>query len=152
MLYSLFREKRTLTHSFKVSWGYMIAITKFTASIGKFGSCTVVAHFFVCSNWRESSTIGFLISCKGYFHDSSVDTICSLVKKAAPCYFESPQLLDRRVLHGYPRSPCFNFYDNSLVTWLSARIGVNQLLGSSTMLPTKLLPQIKRRRSKITNR
>jgi len=45
-------------------WGYTITIIV-TAFIGKFGGCTVAAHYFAGFNWRESSTIGSLMSCKG---------------------------------------------------------------------------------------
>jgi Kef-type K+ transport system membrane component KefB len=47
-----------------IVWGYTITIIV-TAFIGKFGGCTVAAHYFAGFNWRESSTIGSLMSCKG---------------------------------------------------------------------------------------
>ena len=48
-----------------ITWAYTIAII-FTAFVGKFGGCTIAARYFAGFNWRESSTIGSLMSCKGY--------------------------------------------------------------------------------------
>nr|GAT45742.1 predicted protein [Mycena chlorophos] len=45
-------------------WGYTIAICAL-AFTGKFGGCTLAAHYVAGFNWRESSTIGSLMSCKG---------------------------------------------------------------------------------------
>ncbi|KAL1741415.1 Sodium/hydrogen exchanger family-domain-containing protein [Schizophyllum fasciatum] len=47
-----------------ITWGYTIAICAL-AFIGKFGGCTVASRFVAGFNWRESSTIGGLMSCKG---------------------------------------------------------------------------------------
>ncbi|PPQ82193.1 hypothetical protein CVT26_009576, partial [Gymnopilus dilepis] len=47
-----------------ITWGYTIAIIV-TAFIGKFGGCLFAAHYAAGFNWRESSTIGSLMSCKG---------------------------------------------------------------------------------------
>ncbi|KZV64772.1 hypothetical protein PENSPDRAFT_656304 [Peniophora sp. CONT] len=44
-------------------WGYVVAICAL-AFVGKFGGCTVAARC-VGFGWRESSTIGALMSCKG---------------------------------------------------------------------------------------
>ncbi|KAI0917070.1 hypothetical protein AcW2_007298 [Taiwanofungus camphoratus] len=46
-----------------ITWGYTIAICALSYS-GKFGGCTVAARIAGFS-WRESSTIGTLMSCKG---------------------------------------------------------------------------------------
>jgi Kef-type K+ transport system membrane component KefB len=47
-----------------MTWGYTIAIcvVAFTA---KFGGCSLAARFAAGFNWREASTIGSLMSCKG---------------------------------------------------------------------------------------
>ena len=47
-----------------ITWGYTIAIIV-TAFIGKFGGCLLAARYFAGFNWREASTIGSLMSCKG---------------------------------------------------------------------------------------
>ncbi|ESK92558.1 potassium:hydrogen antiporter [Moniliophthora roreri MCA 2997] len=47
-----------------VTWGYTVAICVL-AFVGKFGGCTLAAHFAAGFSWRESSTIGSLMSCKG---------------------------------------------------------------------------------------
>ncbi|KAF8799460.1 hypothetical protein BYT27DRAFT_7201515 [Phlegmacium glaucopus] len=47
-----------------VTWAYTIAII-FTAFVGKFGGCALAAKYFAGFNWRESGTIGSLMSCKG---------------------------------------------------------------------------------------
>lgn len=47
-----------------ITWGYTIAIIV-SAFTGKFGGCTLAAHYAAGFNWRESSTIGSLMSCKG---------------------------------------------------------------------------------------
>ncbi|VDB87370.1 unnamed protein product [Peniophora sp. CBMAI 1063] len=44
-------------------WGYIVAICSL-AFVGKFGGCTIAARC-VGFGWRESSTIGALMSCKG---------------------------------------------------------------------------------------
>ncbi|KAI0769112.1 Sodium/hydrogen exchanger family-domain-containing protein [Trametes elegans] len=46
-----------------ITWGYTIAICAL-AYFGKFGGCTLASRFAGFS-WRESSTIGSLMSCKG---------------------------------------------------------------------------------------
>jgi len=54
------------THSVSgVTWGFTIAIMSL-AFTGKFGGCTLAAHYFARFNWRESATIGSLMSCKGF--------------------------------------------------------------------------------------
>jgi Kef-type K+ transport system membrane component KefB len=47
------------------TWAYTIAIMVL-AFIGKFGGCTIAAHFMAGFNWREATTIGSLMSCKGW--------------------------------------------------------------------------------------
>ncbi|PPQ70372.1 hypothetical protein CVT25_000083 [Psilocybe cyanescens] len=47
-----------------ITWGYTIAIIV-SAFSGKFGGCTLAAHYVAGFNWREASTIGSLMSCKG---------------------------------------------------------------------------------------
>ena len=52
-----------------ITWGFTVAI--FTlAYFGKFTGCTIAARFSGFS-WRESSTIGSLMSCKGYAQEAS---------------------------------------------------------------------------------
>ncbi|RDX53492.1 hypothetical protein OH76DRAFT_1343339 [Lentinus brumalis] len=46
-----------------ITWGYTVAICAL-AYFGKFGGCTVAARF-AGFTWREASTIGSLMSCKG---------------------------------------------------------------------------------------
>ncbi|KAI0086957.1 Sodium/hydrogen exchanger family-domain-containing protein [Irpex rosettiformis] len=46
-----------------ITWGYTVAICALAYS-GKFGGCTIAARWSGFS-WRESSTIGSLMSCKG---------------------------------------------------------------------------------------
>ncbi len=48
-----------------ITWGYTFAIM-ITAFVGKFGGCLLAARFLAGFNWRESSVIGSLMSCKGY--------------------------------------------------------------------------------------
>jgi len=48
-----------------ITWGFTIAIIV-TAFIGKFGGCTIAARYVAGFNIREASTIGALMSCKGY--------------------------------------------------------------------------------------
>ena len=52
-----------------ITWGYTVAICAL-AYFGKFGGCTVAAKFAGFS-WREASTIGSLMSCKGYVAHST---------------------------------------------------------------------------------
>ncbi|KAF6754982.1 Sodium/hydrogen exchanger family-domain-containing protein [Ephemerocybe angulata] len=47
-----------------LTWGFTIAII-ITAFVGKFGGCIIAARYFAGFNWREASTIGSLMSCKG---------------------------------------------------------------------------------------
>ncbi|KAJ3895759.1 Sodium/hydrogen exchanger family-domain-containing protein [Lentinula edodes] len=47
-----------------ITWGYTIAICAL-AFTGKFGGCCLAAHYVAKFNWRESGTIGSLMSCKG---------------------------------------------------------------------------------------
>ncbi|PSR72300.1 hypothetical protein PHLCEN_2v11892 [Hermanssonia centrifuga] len=46
-----------------ITWGYTVAICALAYS-GKFGGCTVAARY-AGFTWREASTIGSLMSCKG---------------------------------------------------------------------------------------
>ncbi|KAI0344479.1 hypothetical protein BDW22DRAFT_1326663 [Trametopsis cervina] len=46
-----------------ITWGYTVAICTLAYS-GKFGGCTLAARY-AGFNWREASTIGSLMSCKG---------------------------------------------------------------------------------------
>ncbi|KAI8978732.1 Sodium/hydrogen exchanger family-domain-containing protein [Trametes punicea] len=46
-----------------ITWGYTVAICALAYS-GKFGGCTIASRFAGFS-WREASTIGSLMSCKG---------------------------------------------------------------------------------------
>ncbi|KZT60166.1 hypothetical protein CALCODRAFT_480889 [Calocera cornea HHB12733] len=46
-----------------IDWGYIVALCC-VAFVGKFTGCAAVAKFFGF-NWRESSAIGTLMSCKG---------------------------------------------------------------------------------------
>ena len=50
-----------------ITWGFTIAIMSL-AFTGKFGGCTLAAHYLARFNWRESVTIGSLMSCKGSVH------------------------------------------------------------------------------------
>ncbi|PPQ69428.1 hypothetical protein CVT24_001477 [Panaeolus cyanescens] len=47
-----------------ITWAYTIAII-ITAFVGKFGGCMFAARYAAGFNWRESSAIGSLMSCKG---------------------------------------------------------------------------------------
>ncbi|KAJ3758145.1 Sodium/hydrogen exchanger family-domain-containing protein [Lentinula raphanica] len=47
-----------------ITWAYTIAICAL-AFTGKFGGCCLAAHYVAKFNWRESGTIGSLMSCKG---------------------------------------------------------------------------------------
>ncbi|KAK7025215.1 Na-H-exchanger domain-containing protein [Favolaschia claudopus] len=47
-----------------ITWGYTVAICVL-AFAGKFGGCTIAARYLAKFNWRESSAIGSLMSCKG---------------------------------------------------------------------------------------
>jgi len=47
-----------------ITWAYTIAICVL-AFIGKFGGCTIAAKYAAGFNWRESSAVGALMSCKG---------------------------------------------------------------------------------------
>ncbi|KAJ3989058.1 Sodium/hydrogen exchanger family-domain-containing protein [Lentinula detonsa] len=47
-----------------ITWGYTIAICAL-AFTGKFGGCCLAAHYVAKFSWRESGTIGSLMSCKG---------------------------------------------------------------------------------------
>ncbi|KAG6827512.1 hypothetical protein H0H92_011484, partial [Tricholoma furcatifolium] len=56
--------ERTDPTSAGITWAYTIAIIC-TAFLGKFGGCTLAAHFVAGFTWRESGAIGSLMSCKG---------------------------------------------------------------------------------------
>ncbi|KAJ7696562.1 Sodium/hydrogen exchanger family-domain-containing protein [Mycena rosella] len=47
-----------------ITWAYTAAICSL-AFTGKFGGCTLAARYLAGFSWRESSTIGSLMSCKG---------------------------------------------------------------------------------------
>ncbi|KAJ7759200.1 Sodium/hydrogen exchanger family-domain-containing protein [Mycena metata] len=47
-----------------ITWAYTIAICSL-AFTGKFGGCTLAARYLAKFSWRESGTIGSLMSCKG---------------------------------------------------------------------------------------
>ncbi|KAF7356505.1 K(+)/H(+) antiporter 1 [Mycena venus] len=47
-----------------ITWAYTAAICTL-AFTGKFGGCTLAARYLAKFSWRESSTIGSLMSCKG---------------------------------------------------------------------------------------
>ncbi|KAJ7917502.1 Sodium/hydrogen exchanger family-domain-containing protein [Mycena leptocephala] len=47
-----------------ITWAYTVAICTL-AFTGKFGGCTLAAKYLAGFSWRESSTIGSLMSCKG---------------------------------------------------------------------------------------
>ncbi|KAG2002319.1 potassium:hydrogen antiporter, variant 2 [Coprinopsis cinerea AmutBmut pab1-1] len=47
-----------------ITWAFTIAIIV-TAFLGKFGGCTLAARYAARFDWRESMTIGSLMSCKG---------------------------------------------------------------------------------------
>ncbi|KAF7370520.1 Na-H-Exchanger domain-containing protein [Mycena sanguinolenta] len=47
-----------------ITWAYTIAICCL-AFTGKFGGCTLAARYLAKFSWREASTIGSLMSCKG---------------------------------------------------------------------------------------
>ncbi|KAJ7782014.1 Sodium/hydrogen exchanger family-domain-containing protein [Mycena maculata] len=47
-----------------ITWGFTIAIICL-AFTGKFGGCTLAARYLAGFSWREASTIGSLMSCKG---------------------------------------------------------------------------------------
>ena len=47
-----------------ITWAFTIAIIVLSFS-GKFGGCTIASRLAGCS-WRESGTIGALMSCKGF--------------------------------------------------------------------------------------
>ncbi|KAJ6518902.1 Sodium/hydrogen exchanger family-domain-containing protein [Mycena sanguinolenta] len=47
-----------------ITWAYTIAICVL-AFTGKFGGCTLAARYLAKFSWREASTIGSLMSCKG---------------------------------------------------------------------------------------
>jgi len=49
-----------------ITWAFTIAIITL-AFFGKFTGCTIAARISGFP-WRESSTIGALMSCKGYVH------------------------------------------------------------------------------------
>lgn len=47
-----------------ITWAFTIAIIVLSFS-GKFGGCTIAARV-AGYGWRESSTVGALMSCKGF--------------------------------------------------------------------------------------
>ncbi|PPQ97543.1 hypothetical protein CVT26_002328 [Gymnopilus dilepis] len=89
-----------------ITWGYTIAII-IAAFVGKFGGCTVAAHFVAGFNWRESSTIGSLMSCKGL-----IELIVLNVGLSAG-------ILSRRVFSMFVlEALVLTFMTTPLVTWL----------------------------------
>ncbi|KAF8965970.1 Sodium/hydrogen exchanger family-domain-containing protein [Flammula alnicola] len=89
-----------------ITWGYTIAIMV-TAFAGKFGGCMLAAHYFAGFNWRESSTIGSLMSCKGL-----VELIVLNVGLSAGIL--SPRVFSMFVLEAL----VLTFMTTPLVTWL----------------------------------
>ncbi|KDR83202.1 hypothetical protein GALMADRAFT_239040 [Galerina marginata CBS 339.88] len=89
-----------------ITWAYTIAII-ITAFIGKFGGCLLAAHYFAGFNWREASTIGSLMSCKGL-----VELIVLNVGLSAGIL--SPQVFSMFVLEAL----VLTFMTTPLVTWL----------------------------------
>jgi Kef-type K+ transport system membrane component KefB len=63
-----------------ITWGFTVAICTLAYS-GKFGGCTLAARYAGFS-WREASTIGSLMSCKG------------CVSKASSCGCSPPRVSD----------------------------------------------------------
>ncbi|KAF9525870.1 Sodium/hydrogen exchanger family-domain-containing protein [Crepidotus variabilis] len=89
-----------------VTWGYTIAIIV-TAFVGKFGGCMIAARYVAGFNWRESSTIGSLMSCKGL-----VELIVLNVGLQAKIL--SPRVFSMFVLEAL----VLTFMTTPLVTWL----------------------------------
>ncbi|KAF9481959.1 hypothetical protein BDN70DRAFT_875579 [Pholiota conissans] len=89
-----------------IAWGYTFAIL-ITAFVGKFGGCFLAAHYFAGFNWRESSVIGSLMSCKGL-----VELIVLNVGLSAGIL--SPQVFSMFVLEAL----VLTFMTTPLVTWL----------------------------------
>ena len=54
----------SLTTLIGLVWGFTIAICVL-AFTGKFGACTLAARI-AGFKWREASTVGSLMSCKGF--------------------------------------------------------------------------------------
>ncbi|KAF8177850.1 Sodium/hydrogen exchanger family-domain-containing protein [Pholiota molesta] len=89
-----------------ISWAYTIAIMV-SAFVGKFGGCLLAAHYAAGFNWRESSVIGSLMSCKGL-----VELIVLNVGLSAGIL--SPQVFSMFVLEAL----VLTFMTTPLVTWL----------------------------------
>ncbi|KAH9480856.1 K(+)/H(+) antiporter 1 [Psilocybe cubensis] len=89
-----------------ITWGYTIAIIV-SAFAGKFGGCTLAAHYAAGFNWRESTTIGSLMSCKGL-----VELIVLNVGLSAGIL--SPRVFSMFVLEAL----VLTFMTTPLVTWL----------------------------------
>lgn len=89
-----------------ITWAYTIAII-FSAFIGKFAGCCIAARYFAGFNWRESSTIGSLMSCKGL-----VELIVLNVGLSAGIL--SPRVFSMFVLEAL----VLTFMTTPLVTWL----------------------------------
>ncbi|KAJ2934165.1 hypothetical protein H1R20_g2904, partial [Candolleomyces eurysporus] len=89
-----------------LTWGYTIAIIV-TAFVGKFGGCLLASRYFAGFNWREASTIGSLMSCKGL-----VELIVLNVGLSAGIL--SPRVFSMFVLEAL----VLTFMTTPLVTWL----------------------------------
>ncbi|CAA7270692.1 unnamed protein product [Cyclocybe aegerita] len=89
-----------------ITWGYTIAIIV-TAFLGKFLGCMLAGRYIAGFNWRESSTIGSLMSCKGL-----VELIVLNVGLSA-------EILSRRVFSMFVlEALVLTFMTTPLVTWL----------------------------------
>ncbi|KAJ2914554.1 hypothetical protein MD484_g5864, partial [Candolleomyces efflorescens] len=89
-----------------LTWAFTIAIIC-TAFIGKFGGCILAARYLAGFNWREASTIGSLMSCKGL-----VELIVLNVGLSAGIL--SPRVFSMFVLEAL----VLTFITTPLVTWL----------------------------------
>ncbi|KAJ7623138.1 Sodium/hydrogen exchanger family-domain-containing protein [Roridomyces roridus] len=89
-----------------ITWGFTFAVIS-VAFIGKFGGCTLAARYAAGFSWRESSTIGSLMSCKGL-----VELIVLNVGLSAGIL--SPRVFAIFVLEALT----LTFMTTPLVTWL----------------------------------
>ncbi|KAJ2934148.1 hypothetical protein H1R20_g2903, partial [Candolleomyces eurysporus] len=86
-----------------ITWGFTIAIIV-TAFIGKFGGCIIAARYFAGFNWREASTIGSLMSCKGLVELIVLNVgLEAKILSQATCLF-----------HVRPGGSCPDFHDYSI--------------------------------------
>ncbi|KAH6893712.1 potassium:hydrogen antiporter [Coprinopsis sp. MPI-PUGE-AT-0042] len=87
-------------------WAYTTAIIA-SAFVGKFGGCSLAAHYVAGFDWRESTAIGSLMSCKGL-----VELIVLNVGLSAG-------ILSRRVFSMFVlEALVLTFMTTPLVTWL----------------------------------